>query len=90
MPKVRSTRVRGKRVKLHLQPVDGYFAEWKEGGEIYIDPRLSDERAMCALIHELTHAINPDMPEERVKEIERTYCGPILRLFTVKKREGAW
>lgn len=90
MPKVRSTRIRGKRVKLHLEPIDGYSIDYPAGGEIYIDPRLPPEKALRALIHELTHGIDPDLTEAQVLEIEQTYCSAVLRLFTVKKREGAW
>lgn len=91
MPKVKSTRINGRRVKLHLEPIDGYSIDYADGkGEIYVDPRNEPERAFRALVHELIHKRFPSLTERQVLKIERDICTPAIRLFDIKKKDGAW
>lgn len=90
MPKVKSTRVAGKLVYVHLDPISGYYAAPDQTHEIYIDGRQVDSEAFLTLVHEWMHARFPELAEAKVAQIERELGGFVLRLFEVKKKDGAW
>lgn len=91
MPKVRSVRIRGKKIPVHTEPIVGYCTVGCKADEIYVDPREPDEECFGTFFHEFMHGWFPDLTESQLKELEKHFVrNGALRLFTVKKREGAW
>lgn len=87
MPKVRSATVGGVRIEIDTQPIHGYC---EVDRKIHVDARDDDEAAFCTLVHEAMHQLLPTSREARILNAEREMCRLLLRLFKVKKREGAW
>lgn len=91
MPKVKSTRINGRRVRLDLYPVVGHhIPAGPIAEEIYVDGSQADSQAFLTLVHEWVHARFPELSERQVEQIERELGGLCLRLFVVKKKEEVW